>query len=190
MNKIIVNLNPKKERVSSEVLQNVVAYTPLAILTAAVFLILTLGLQIVSLKKMHTNGVYNKKWARWSQKYKLIQAIKMEIANLENEKSVLQKVTTPKYKVETILEDIFAALPRNIWFYDLNFDKEILSLKGYVARWGEASEDYLVFLDKFINSLREKSYFSSRFNKMNIKESQKTNFNGIEVLEFTIECKS
>lgn len=190
MSKIIINLNPKKERVSSEVLQNVVAYTPLAILAAAVFLILVLGLQIVSLKKMHTNSVYNKKWAQWEQKYKSIQAIKMEIANLENENNDLQKVTTPKYKLEAIFGDIFAALPRNIWFNNLNFDKGTLTLKGSVASWGDNSEDYLVSLDKFINSLREKNYFSSKFNKININESQKNNFNGIEVLEFAIECKS
>jgi len=190
MNKIVINLNPKKEMASSEVLQNVVAYTPLAILIAAAFLILFLGLQIVSLKKLHTNNVYNKKWSQWDQRHESIQTIKKEITNLGNEKDDLQKVTTPKYKIEVISEDIFASLPKNIWFHHLNFYKGTLSLKGYVARWGDDTEDYLVILDKFINSLRGKSYFSSKFNKMNIKESQRTNFNGVEVLEFTIECKS
>ena len=128
MNKIIINLNPKKDKVSSEVLQNILAYTPMAALSAVILLFIVVGLQIVSLKKMHTVSRYKKKWAQWEQRYNLIQAIKTEIVSLEREKNDLEKVIAPEYEMETILEDIFASLPKNIWFSDLNFNKGILGV--------------------------------------------------------------
>jgi hypothetical protein len=84
-----------------------------------------------------------------------------------------------------IFEDIFSSLPKNIWFNNISLKKDILDIRGYVVK---LDEDYLVSLEKFINNLKAKQNFSSRFKKINIKDSQKNDFHGAEVLEFYIEC--
>ena len=85
-----------------------------------------------------------------------------------------------------IFQGIFHSLPKNVWFESLDFKSGAINLKGYVVKWGE---DYLVSLDGFVNSLREQEYFSSKFSNMSIRESKKSNFNGVETLKFIIECK-
>ncbi len=186
MNKISINLNPRKEAVSSSILQNFIAYTPLAaMVTAFVFVILVL-MQVVIVKKMHTHHVYTDEWKHWESKAVVIRDIKAAMATLESELVNLRDTTTPKYNMGLILKDMFASLPKNIWFESFRFKEETIDLKGYVVKW---NEDLLVSLGTFIDSLRDKKYFSSKFPKVNIKTSQKTDFNGIKVLKFFIECK-
>jgi len=186
MKKVSINLNPQKENVITAVLERVVSYTPLAGLAAALVLVLIIFLQMLVFKQAYDYSKYNKKWKMWKGKYEEIKKIKKGVAKLEKEKNTLEETTTPKYDIVLILEDIFSSLPKNIWFEKLEFEREAINLRGYVVTWGE---DYLVSLDGFINSLRENEYFSSKFIKLNIKESRRTTFNGVETLKFIIECK-
>ncbi|MDD4954601.1 MAG: PilN domain-containing protein, partial [Candidatus Omnitrophica bacterium] len=94
---------------------------------------------------------------------------------------------TPKNQIPDIFEDVFSSLPKNIWFSSMNLKKNTLDIRGYVDK---VDEDYLVSLEKLGNNLKSKKYFGSKFKKINIKDSQKKEFNGMEVLEFYIECAS
>lgn len=184
--KVTINLNPKKENPSEEVLQNIGTYTPLAGLAAAVVFVIVLLLQVFILVRAQSYNAYTRKWQDWSDEANLLRKAKSEVSLFQAEKQQLQALMVPKYMLALVLDDIFLSLPKNIWFDDLNFKEGSIDLKGYVVRW---REDYLISLDKFINALRQKKYFSSRFKKMNITKSQKTDFNGVEVLQFTIECR-
>ncbi|MFA7677050.1 MAG: hypothetical protein WCY34_02650 [Candidatus Omnitrophota bacterium] len=184
--RIYINLNPQKKDVADLTLQNFVNYTPLIGLAAAIVLVIIILFQAVALRKMYTARVYSNKWLKWEDKAKLIREVKSGIGLLNKEKESLREVLTPRYEMVFLLEDIFSSLPKNIWFEGLVLDKDFLDLRGYVVRW---QEDYLVSLDKFINSLRKKKYFSSVFSKIKIKNSQIDKVNGVEVLRFFIECK-
>ncbi|NQT28278.1 MAG: PilN domain-containing protein [Candidatus Omnitrophica bacterium] len=186
MRKIAINLSPQKENITSAVLQNLVSYTPLVGLTAGVVLVILLFLQVFIAKQTYTYNGYEKKWKKLESKYNLLKGIKEEANNLKEEKENLERVATPEHNVVLILEDIFSSLPKNIWFDGLNFEGEAIDIRGYVAGW---NEDYLISLGGFINSLREKDYFSSKFSRINIRKSARESYNGVETLKFSIECK-
>jgi len=186
MKKIVINLSPQKETAATTLLQKVVSYTPLAGLTAVLVLVLIIFLQMFIFKQAYDYSKYNRKWRAWKSKYEEMKKIKKGITKLEKEKNKLEEIVTPKNNIVLILEGIFSSLPKNVWFKGLDFESGAISLRGYVVKW---REDYLVSLDGFINSLREQEYFSSKFMKVSIRESTKSNFNGAETLKFIIECK-
>ena len=186
MKKISINLSPQKENIASVVLQDVLSYTPLVGLGAAAIFVVILLLQVFTLKKSHAVGVYSKEWVQWEDKAGVIDKAKKEISDLESEKTAVQELIMPKNDAVLILENVFSSLPKNIWFSKVDCEEGVIVLAGYVVRW---QEDNLVSLDKFINALREKEYFSSKFGKINIRESRITKVNKVEVLEFNIECR-
>ena len=186
MKKITINLSTQKETAVDSILENIVSYTPLVSLTATLVFAIILLLQLFIFKQGYEYAKHNRKWQKWEGKYNLIRGIRKEISGLEDVKKRLGEILTPEYDTVFILGDIFSSLPKNVWFKELDFRGETIDLKGYVVRW---NEDYLVSLDRFISSLREKEYFFSKFKKINIKESKKTTFNGLETVKFVIECR-
>jgi Tfp pilus assembly protein PilN len=184
MDKIYINLNPKAEKFDTFIFKQWSYYAALGS-ALILIIILILGL-FTSLRLAQYNGQM-KKWRGLEQNAKLLSEVKSQILQLEGERKGLDKVITPQNKIGSIFEDIFVSLPQNLWFDSLELKEDILILKGYVIK---LDEDYLISLEKFINALRMREYFSSRFKKVNIKNSQKRDFNGVEVLEFNIECKS
>lgn len=186
MKKIVINLSPQKENITSEILQRAVSYTPLIGLIAVIVLAVLLFLQVFIIKQTYVYNGYEKKWAKLESKYNSIERIKGELNNLKEKKQKLKEVATPEHDVVLILGDVFSSLPKNIWFKGLVFKGEAINIRGYVAGW---NEDYLISLDGFINSLREKDYFSSKFSRISIKKSTRENYNGVEALKFNIECK-
>ena len=185
MKKIAINLSPQKEKITSTMLQNVVSYAPLAGVISGFVLIPILLLQLFIFKQTYKYKEYSERWKKWESKYNSIERIKEEISLLKKEKEKIGEVVTPEYDIVFVLSDIFSSLPKNVWFKELTFRGGNIGLRGYVVKWGE---DYLISLDRFINSLREKEYFVSRFSRVEIKESKKSTFNGLETTKFIIEC--
>jgi len=182
MDKIYINLSPKQKREENALLKKISYYISLCTLLLLV-IIIALGV-LIGIKA----SVYKYdeiKWAKWKEKYTTLGGIKQDIVNLENEKNEFKKLLTPKNQMSDIFEDIFSSLPKNIWFNNMDLKKDTLDIRGYIVK---IDEDYLISLEKFINNLKAKEYFSSRFKKINIKDSQKKDFNGAEVLEFYVEC--
>jgi len=186
MKKVVINLNPRKGKISSLALQNIVSYTPLVAIGAVLGLVLLLLLNLAILKEAASLAIYNKRWKDWSEKAQTIQEAKLLMGKLKAEKDTLEKILTPDYQMAVVLGDIFASLPKNIWFGEFDFHDQALKIEGYVVKW---NQDYLASLDEFIKSLRQKEYFSLKFASLKIVESEKLDFNGQEVLKFIIECK-
>lgn len=185
MKRIVINLSPQKETVTSVISQTVVSYAPLVGLTVVLVAIIIFLLQMVVFKQTYEYAGYHKKWKAWEGRHKEIKRIKNGISKLKRERKGLEEVIIPEYNLVLILSDIASSLPENVWFEGLEFKQGTINLRVYVVRW---DEDHLVSLDGFINSLREKKYFSSKFKKTNIKESKKSVFNSVETLKFIIEC--
>lgn len=186
MKKIVINLSPQKTKTSNLGLENIIVYTPIVAISAIVGLGLVLLLHLAVLKQAHSHSSKLKVWKKWESKAKTLGETKQKIAESRTRLDQLAAVLTPKYEMSSVLGDIFSVLPKNIWFKELDFYEKALVIKGYVVKW---NQDYLASLDGFIKALRERGYFSSKFNSLSIKGSQKVNFNGLEVLKFTIECK-
>ncbi len=185
MDKIYINLSPKKEKMENVLLQQASYYMLIGasfILCLIVLCTLFLFVRIAILKH------YESRWAKWKEQYKVLSALKNEIASLQKEKNEFSKILTPQNKMAKIFSDIFSSLPQNIWFNSLNFNKKSLVINGDVVKTG--TEDYLVLLENFIDNLKTKPYFVSHFKDINIKDSRRDNFNGVEVLEFKLECSN
>ena len=82
MNKITINLNPKKENIAQEILEKLTSYTPFVGLAALVVLVLFFLLQLAILKKSYTHHVYSKKWQEWGERSNSIIDLKAEILKL------------------------------------------------------------------------------------------------------------
>lgn len=186
MKKVVINLNPQKEKISSLALQKIISYTPLAAISAVLGLVLLLLLNFEILRRVQSYAFYNTRWKEWSEKAKVLGDVKFQMGKLKEENKQLEKILTPGYQMATVLGDIFVSLPKNIWFENFDFHDQFLKIEGYVVKW---NQDYLVSIDEFIKGLRQKEYFSSRFGSLEIIESRKVDFNGQEVLKFIIECK-
>jgi Tfp pilus assembly protein PilN len=188
MNKIHINLNPKKEDVKSILFQNLVSYIPIIGIVIGFLFVAIVVLNIVVISKVGTLRSYERKWRKWEDRFKKIRTIKSETESLLEEEKTLVEIATPRYQMARILGDVFSVLPQNIWFKAINFREGSLDIAGYVVEW---EEDYLIsVVDRFIRPLREKEYFSSVFTKVNLKESRRKKFYGVEVLEFDIECRN
>lgn len=182
MDKIYINLNPKQKKEESAVLQKTSYYISLsALLLLAIIILLAVFIGLRA-------SVYkydDMKWSKWREKYTTLTKIKQDISNLESEKNEFKKLLTPKNQMSDIFGDIFSSLPKNIWLNSMSLKKDTLDIRGYVVK---IEEDYLISLERLVNNLKDKKYFSSRFKKINIKDSQKKDYNGAEVLEFYVEC--
>ncbi|MBP7087738.1 MAG: hypothetical protein KBB01_00420 [Candidatus Omnitrophica bacterium] len=185
MSRITIDLNPQKKHPLSAAMQNLISYTPLLGLCVIFGLMLVLLLQIVIIRKSYLRHYNTLKWEKWKDKFSQLSEIKKNIRSLSQEKDRLQKLIIPQHEISKILGGIFSALPKNIWLEKLNFNEGFINLEGNVIKW---QEDYLVSLSHFIEVLQKEDYFSSK--KINIKESRKIKFNGLEVLNFIIECRS
>lgn len=182
MEKIVINLNPQKQNPENPFLEQGMPYAMLTAVGLGVVLVVGgIFLAIQTGMLVH----YRLEWQKWADKFQTLDTIKKEIVTLEGERNEFNKIITPQSQIARILRDVFISLPKNIWFEQLIFKKNSINLKGYVVKVGD---DYLASLDKFIDALSEKKYFASKFSKVTIKSSQKKSYNGVEALEFVIEC--
>lgn len=182
MDNIYINLSPKRKKEENIFLKDFSHYAGLAAFFLLAIIIILVVFIVIRASVYKYEDI---KWSKWKEKYETISKMKKDISGLESDRNEFKKILTPKNQMAKIFEDIFSALPKNIWFNNMGLKKDTLDIRGYVVK---IDEDYLVSLEKFINNLKAKEYFSSRFKKINIKDSQKNDFNGAEVLEFYVEC--
>jgi Tfp pilus assembly protein PilN len=186
MKKIKINLNPKKPAIFDQGLGKALDYTPLLILLVIFFALLVVGAGLFSLTKAARYNHYQNIWKKWESKSDQLVEIKRNRASLEREFNRIKDVVTPGYTGVTLLNSLFSALPKNIWFKNIFFQQKIIEVEGYVVAW---DKDPIVSLENFINNLQKSEGFSKKFEKIAIKDTKKTNFNGVEVTQFIIECK-
>jgi len=78
MKKIAINLSPQKEKITSAILQNLVAYTPLVGVTTGFVLIPILLLQLFIFRQTYEYKNYSEKWKKWESKDNSIKRIREE----------------------------------------------------------------------------------------------------------------
>jgi Tfp pilus assembly protein PilN len=186
MKKIKINLNPRKPAIFDQGLGKVLDYIPLLMLLVVFFALLIGGIGLFSLTKAARYNHYQNIWKKWEAKSNQLAEIKRNRINLERDFNRIKDVVTPEYTGVTLLNNLFSALSKNIWFKNISFEQKMLEIEGYVVVW---DKDPIVSLENFINNLQKNEDFSKKFKKINIKDTKKINFNGVEVTQFIIECK-
>lgn len=186
MKKIAINLNPKKPDTFNQGLEKVLDYIPLLIFLVIFFALAAGSIGLFSLAKAKKYNNYQSIWEKWESKDNELTKIKRNLAGLKKESRKIEKVITPSYTGVTLLNGLFSALPKNIWFKNLRFDQKMISIEGYIVEW---DKDPLTSLEHFIENLKTDKNFLQGFQKIDIKDTQKTDFNGVEVTQFSIECK-
>lgn len=188
MGKIYINLNPQKEKLINIIFYNLASYTHFVAFAAGFLLIVIFIFNAAVFFRGRVYSRYQRFWVEQKDKFDLLNEIKQERAVLSSQKEAFLAVTDVGYRADRMLDDIYSVLPNNIWFNKLDFKQGRIDLRGYVVQW---QEDYLVSLvDNFVEPLKKKAEFSSNFKTVNIRNSKRVFFNGIEVLEFNLECLS
>ncbi|MCF7887259.1 MAG: hypothetical protein K9L71_02470 [Candidatus Omnitrophica bacterium] len=186
MKKIKINLNPKKPAIFDQGLEKALDYIPLLILLVIFFALLVGGVGLFSLTKAAKYNHYKNIWKKWESRSNQLAEIKRNRASLERELDRIKDVVTPGYTGVALLNSLFSALSKNIWFKNIFFEQKITKVEGYVVVW---DKDPIVSLENFINNLQESEDFSKRFGRISIKDTKRINFNGVEVTQFIIECR-
>ena len=127
-----------------------------------------------------------KEWEKMAPYRKQAEALKDEVAVLEDKRKKYEALFAPDIKLSRILAGIFGAIPENVWIQDLSFDGKTVKISGFVVKW---REEYMASLYEFIRKLNGKNYFSSVFNKVNLKKSRRTRVSGREAIKFELECE-
>ncbi len=186
MNKININLSPKQNQWLAFI-QKLLVFQPLLNLSAVFIFALILALHFFALLQAASLGAAERKWPQWQEKANIIKKIKDETAALEAKRKELEKAAAPKHMAAQTMADIFASLPANIWLDKLSLKDGQLSIDGYIV---EQKQDKEFSLSAFINALKSQKHFSAQFGQLALKESQETDFNGVKVLKFALECKN
>ncbi|MCF7873449.1 MAG: PilN domain-containing protein [Candidatus Omnitrophica bacterium] len=186
MKKLKINLNPRKPAVFGQGLGKVLDYIPLLILLVVFFALLVSGIGLFSLTKAAKYNGYKKIWKKWEPKSNQLADIKRDLSSLQREFNRIKDVLIPEYTGVMLLNSMFSALPKNIWFKNINFEQKAVEFEGYILKW---DKDSLASLEDFINNLQENESFSKEFKTIDIKDTKRTNFNGVEVTQFIIKCK-
>jgi Tfp pilus assembly protein PilN len=186
MKKITINLNPKKSDTFNQGLEKALDYTPLLVFLVIFFALVTGSIGLLSSAKANKYNSYQSIWKKWQPKNNKLVEIKRSLSGLKKEFHKTEKATNPRYTGVTLLNGLFSALPKNIWFKNLRFDQKMVSIEGYIVEW---DKDPLTSLENFIENLKTDKRFLEEFQKIDIKDTKRTGFNGVEVTQFIIECK-
>ncbi|UCC95314.1 MAG: PilN domain-containing protein [Candidatus Omnitrophota bacterium] len=185
MKKIEVNLHPEGEKKEQKWFVYVKRYLPFMLfgLFLLVCVNVVLFLLASSFKKPRAN--LEKKWHDLTPQVQEITALKKEIDSLKHNRQEYRDLVTESISASQVFAELFDSIPKNIWFSTVDLGNGVLRMNGSVVRW---KEDYLVSVNKLINSLNEKKYFSSVFKNINLKNSRKSSIAGVEIMTFSIDC--
>ncbi|MDD5069170.1 MAG: hypothetical protein PHV17_00410 [Candidatus Omnitrophica bacterium] len=185
MEKIKINLNPSKEEKLELFFDKAVETNPSLIMVIIVMAAITLVLQMIVFSKGARYRALAREWKQWESKYQAVTELKNEMIKLEQNKKMVEGGLVP-VNVSKLLEAVYVSLPSNIWFDILEYRPQKFYIKGKVVKM---QEDAMVSLgDKFIKPLKEQKAFTDLFKEINIKNTHKTLYRGVDVLEFEIEC--
>ncbi|MCF7870674.1 MAG: PilN domain-containing protein [Candidatus Omnitrophica bacterium] len=186
MKKIAINLNPKKPDTFNQGLEKILDYTPLLAFLVIFFALIAGSVGAFSLVKAKKYNGYQNIWKKWEPKNNKLTKIKANLSGLKKESRKVEKAITPAYTGVNLLNSFFSALPKNIWLKNLHFTQKMINVEGYIVEW---DKDSLASLENFIESLKANENFLQEFKRIDIKDTKKTDFNGVEVTQFIIECK-
>jgi len=186
MRKIVINLCPDGGKRENKILLSAQKYASFALL----LLILCIGINVIFfVLGVFLQFPYRKLSARWQQltpQVNSMLSLREEVQALTKEREEYKTLFQESISLSRVFAEVYESLPKNIWFETIKFKDDTIEFIGYVVKW---KEDYFDSLSKFIKNLKNKTYFSTTFKKINLKNSRKGRIASREVLKFEIECK-
>lgn len=115
-------------------LQQISAYLLLLLI---ILLSLNIILSAVLLRYSSELKKLEKDWQRKSPLHRKIELIKKELNNLKNKEAVLKKYTHTPIYFSKVMYYLYKNLPLNVWFISLDFEVNLLQIKGAALDYKE-----------------------------------------------------
>lgn len=185
MEKIKINLNPKAKNTGNQSLSKFFDYTPLLAIVVVFLALVWLLSGLILLIRVADRNRLTAAWQELRPQNDRLLEIKRQISGLEMKKRNL-KAAKLAGEGGVLLENLFLALPENIWLTNLQIKENSVEINGYALIW---QEDALVSLERLVNNLAQDVLFGEKFKNIAIRSTRKDEFRGREVVRFFLECK-
>jgi len=186
MGKVKINLYPYQDRQENKYLGIMVQYAPFVLLGAGGLILLNIIIFLFTSWLSFPYHRLNKEWKELQPKVEDISSLKKELDDLKLKKKLYMSLVTYKVDISHALADVYASLPKNIWFDRISFHEDTITLVGYAVKWKQFP---FASIDRFIKKLRKSEYFSKVFSRINLRSSRRVDLYGRIVMKFEIECK-
>jgi len=169
-------------------------FLPIAAGLIAVFISLNFVLMFFEIHKKKSLNVLNKKWESMRPEREKTEKLTNEISSLEKRVAATRKIAEPDLKLVKLLEGLSKAVNPNIWIekMDLRSVKQLDSgKKGFLEIEGYAigkNEQATLLVAKFISNLEGIKEFSDFSETIELKNINKREFSGEEVMQFRLRC--
>jgi len=169
-------------------------FLPIAAGLIAVFISVNLVLMFFEIHKKKSLNVLKKKWESMRPEREKTEKLTNEISSLEKRVAATRKIAEPDLKLVKLLEGLSKAVNPNIWIekMDLRSVKQLDSgKKGFLEIEGYAigkNEQATLLVAKFISNLEGIKEFSDFSETIELKNINKREFSGEEVMQFRLRC--
>lgn len=141
---------------------------------------------IIGISRTVKFTLLNKRWNSLLDKRKVLEDFKKEYLQESESTNQANQILKNRISFTKVLNCLILNLPRGIWFNNLNFDKNVLSISASVV---SLEKEEMVLVNKFIDNLKNDKYFSNNFKKIQLGSIQKRNIAGYEVFDFSLKAE-
>lgn len=169
-------------------------FLPIAAGLLAVFISLNFVLIFFEIHKKKSLNVLNEKWESMRPEREKTEKLTSEILTLEKRVAATRKIAEPDLKLVKLLEGLSKAVNPNIWIERLDLKSARQSVsgnKGFLEIEGYAigkNEQATLLVAKFISNLEGIKVFSDFSETIELKNINKRDFSGEEVMRFKLRC--
>lgn len=169
-------------------------FLPIAAGLIAVFISLNFVLIFFEIHKKKSLSVLNKKWESMRPEREKTEKLTSEILSFEKRVAATRKIAEPDLKLVNLLEGLSKGVDPNIWIERLDlksvkrFDSGnngFLEIEGYAIGKNEKAT---LLVAKFISNLEGIKEFSDICETIELKNINKREFSGEEVMRFKLRC--
>jgi len=169
-------------------------FLPLAAGLIAVFISLNFVLVFFEINRKNSLNELNEKWDSMRPEREKTEKLTNEIASLEKRVAATRKIAEPDLKLVKLLEGLNKAVNPNIWIQKMDLkaakrsgsgNEGFLEIEGYAIG---KNEQATMLVAKFISNLEEVKEFSDFSKTIELKNINKSEFSGEEVMRFELYC--
>lgn len=182
---IEINLLPSSLKKRINILAYIGEVLPYAVLAVLIILLFNLLLgALIAKRAVHLKTV-EAQWKKQEPRFKDIKALKQTIANLNKSYEDIGKFSYSYVNFSQAMYLLYKSLPPNVWFRELNYQNDILEVKGAAL---DFEKDASVSLKEYLTQLQNE--ITSSFAFIDIKSQELRRVKDRNVLYFILELKN
>lgn len=163
-------LPPKKRKVNiAAYIQDFFPYIAFLFILVVIFNVLLVSF---GAKKMLEVQKYEREWKNREPAFNEFQELKKEVVNLRQKSSAFKQNVFPSMSFSEIMYVLYEKLPINLWFSELDFRDNALSLKGGAI---DMEVDASLSVKEYVSSLSEskiKDFFDGEVSIVALERSR------------------